>query len=561
MVADQRAVPLGTPALTAGPDGQGNVYHGFTTAGGRHVYVAVSRDFGTTWRDTKVYDAPGSLTFNHIFTWVAVDDAGNVYTSFADDHSIYYSVSSDIRTSDTPHWSTPVRVSDGPFTKSSAFPSLAAGSPGRLVFTWYGSPATSSQDPNAQWYVFFARCDNALDALAPGGVPVMEQVMVSDHIVHEGALCQAGTLGCSGNTRALLDDFEIDIDPTDGSAFITFTDDGPVGGTFITRQLAGKSSLAGKTVEDRSGVCPVVAEYCAGAPEPRGDYCQLPGYRVVDDAPGDAGGNFGSPQTDILKMYLAEPERADQVEKITFTIKVASLRPDSLPLNVVWRAFFTIPTTPETTFFASMSTCRPTQIPSFDFGFTNPATGTQTGLGTADAGEVAPDGTIRVTMSKRRIGNSSTAGNVLFHTDIGTNLRSIKGATYFLEGGNCTGLLDPIDQTGSGTYHVNGNCSLVGVTPGPLASALSLALGGGNPFRGRTELRYGLPREGRVRITVYGVDGRRLCTLVDGDRPAGAHAVPFDLETSAGRPLGPGVYLVRMQAVGEERRLRVIGLR
>ena len=560
MVADQRPVPLGTPPNTAGPNGQGNVYHGFITAGGLHVYVAVSRDFGTTWTDIKVFDAPDGFNYDHIFTWVAVDPAGNVYTCFSDDRNIYYSVSSDIRTSNTPHWSTPVRVDDGPSTKSSALPSMAAGSAGRLVFTWYGSPATSSQDSNAQWYVFFARCDNALDALAPGGVPVMEQVMVSDHIVHEGALCQSGTLGCSGNTRALLDDFEIDVNPVDGSAFITFTDDGPVGGTFITRQLKGKSSIAGKTVPDRSGTCNVVAEYCSGAPEPRGSHCLLPGYRVVDDAPNDAGGTFGSPQTDILKMFVAEPERTDLIEKITFTMRMASLRPDSLPLNVVWRAFFTVPTTPETTYFVSMTTCNPTQIPRFDFGFTNPTTGTQSGLGTADGGDVAPDGTIHITMSKSKIGNNTTAGDVHFHTDIGTNLRSIKGATYFLEGANCTGLLEAIDETGSGSYHVNGNCIATAVEPQLPGSSLSLALGGGNPFRGRTEVRYSLPREGRVRVGVYGVDGRRLCTLVDGERAAGPHAVAFDLATSAGRRLGAGVYLVRIEAGGEERVLRVIGL-
>jgi hypothetical protein len=561
MVADQRPLPPLTPPLTAGADGQGNVYHGFLTASGAHIYVAVSRDFGTTWTDTKVFDAPGTQRFNHIFTWVAVDAAGNVYTCFADDRDIYYSVSSDIKTSNTPHWSTPVRVSEGPSTKSSALPTMAAGSAGRLVFSWYGSPATSSQDANAQWYVFFARCDNALDALSPGGVPVMEQVLVSDHIVHEGALCQAGTLGCSGNTRALLDDYEIDINPTDGASLITFTDDGPVGGTFVTRQLAGKSSIAGKTVTDRSAVCTVAAEYCAGAPEPRGNYCDNPGYRVVDDAPNDAGGNFGSLQTDILKIYVAEPHRADNVEKITFTIRVAALNPDSLPLNTIWRAFYTVPTVPETTYFVSMSTCRPTQIPSFDFGFTNPTTGTQTGLGTADEGEVTPSGDIRVTMSKHRVGNSTTAGNVLFHADIGSNIRSIKGTTYFLEGANCSGLLEAIDQTGSGTYHVSGNCSVVGVDPGGPTSGLSLALGGGNPFRGSTELRYALPRACRVRMAVYGIDGRRLCTLVDGHQTAGPHAVPFDLERSAGRTLGPGVYLVRIDADGERRTLRAIGLR
>ena len=369
MVADPRPAPPGTPAMTAGPDGEGDVYHGFVTGGGLHVYVAVSRDFGVTWTDTHVCDAPAGSTYDHIFTWVAVDRAGNVYTCFSDDRNVYYSVSADIRTSDAPTWSRPVRVSDGPETKSSSLPSVAAGSAGRLVFTWYGTPATSSQDPNAQWYVFHARCSNALDALAAGGVPRFEQTMVSDHIVHEGALCQGGTLGCSGNTRALLDDFEIDVDPLDGSSFITFTDDGPVGGTFISRQLGGVSAIAGAEVVDRSAVCPLAAENCSGAPEPAGTSCDLPGKRVVSDGSGDMTGTFAAPEADLLKVFVAEPFREDGAEKITFTMRVASLDPANLPLNRIWQTYFTVPTAPETTFFVAMQTCNPQKIPNFTFGF------------------------------------------------------------------------------------------------------------------------------------------------------------------------------------------------
>jgi len=563
MVADARATPPGTPAMTAGPDGQGNVYHGFVIGGGLHVYVAVSRDFGVTWHDTKVFDAPAGSTYDHIFTWVAVDRAGNVYTCFSDDHNIYYSVSTNIRTSDTPTWSRPVRVSDGPDTKSSALPSVAAGSAGRLVFTWYGSPATSSQDPNAQWYVFHARCNNALDALAPAGVPQFEQSMVSDHIVHEGALCQGGTLGCSGNTRALLDDFEIDVDPLDGSSFITFTDDGPVGGTFITRELAGVSAIAGEEVVDRSGVCPVAAENCAGAPEPTGAPCDVPGRRVVSDGSGDMFGTFTAPEADILQILVAEPFRQDGVEKITFTMRVASLDPANLPLNRIWQTYFTVPTVPETTFFVAMQTCNPQAIPNFTFGFVNAgANNLNTGLGTADAGVVLANGEIRITMTKQKIGSSTSAGSVYWHADIGTRLRAIKGETFFLEGADCTGLLEPVDQTGSGSYTVQGNCPQFPVSVPPATGpGLSLRLLGGNPFRGRTLVGYTLPHPGPVRIVVYSVTGQRVATLVDGEQEAGPHSVPFDLDHTSGRSLGPGVYLVRIDTGGEDRSVRAIGLR
>jgi hypothetical protein len=563
LVADQRPVPAGTAAMHAGPDGEGNVYHGFLTASGKHVYVGVSRDFGTTWKDTKVFDAPGVFDYDHIFTWVAVDDGGNVYSCFSDDHDIYYSVSSDIRTSDTPHWSRPVRVNDGPDTKSSALPSMAAGSPGRLVFIWYGTPATGSQDANAKWYVFHARCNNALDALTPGGVPRIEQSLVSDHVVHEGPLCQSGTLGCSGNTRALLDDIEVDIDPRDGSSLLTFTDDGSIGGTFITRQLAGATAIAGKRVPDRSLVCPVVAENCTGVPEPPGSPCDLPGYRVVTDASGDMSGNFAAPESDLLKVYVAEPAREDGAEKITFTMRAATLDPANLPLNRIWQTDFTVPTTPETTFFVAMQTCNPTKLPNFTFGFVNAgASNLNTGLGTADFGEALADGQIRITMSKSKLGSSTSAGNVLWHADIGSRLRAIKGLTFFLEGANCTGLLETVDETGTGAYNVQGNCTQSTTAVLPVDSGeLSLAVAGGNPFRGRTALRYALPRGGAVRVAVYSITGQRVCTLVDGEQEPGTHTVDFDLESSAGRRLGPGIYVVRVDAAGERRHVRIIGLR
>ncbi|TMQ73342.1 MAG: T9SS type A sorting domain-containing protein [Candidatus Eisenbacteria bacterium] len=561
MVVDPRPVPLGTPAMTAGIDGQGDVYHGFIVNGGQSAYVAVSRDFGVTWKDTKVFDAPPGSTYSHIFSWVAVDRAGNVYTCFADDHAVYYSVSTDLKTSDTPTWSRPVRVSDGPDTKSSALPSVAAGSSGRIVFIWYGSPTASVTDTDAQWRVFFSRCDNALDALALGGVPHIEQTVVSDHVVHEGELCEGGTLGCSGNTRALLDDIEVDVDPLDGSALLAFTDDGPIGGTFITRQLSGGSSIAGEVVTDRSQACPVVAENCSGTPEPPGSTCFLPGFRVFDDASGDMVGNFASPESDILRGFVAEPLRPDMVQKITFTLKVASLDPANLPLNRIWQMDFTVPTSPETTFFVAMQTCNPTKIPNFTFGFVNAgANNINTGLGTADAGEVLADGEIRITMPKGKVGSSTSAGSVYWHADIGSRLRAVKGQSFFLEGADCSGLLDTVDETGSGSYTVQGNCTPVGVEPTGAGGPM-LALAGGNPVRGQTRLTYALPRAGHVRIAVFNVAGQRVCTLADREQEGGLHAVDFDLERSAGHRLGPGVYLVRLEAGNVRRQVRIIALR
>ena len=52
-------------------------------------------------------------------------------------------------------------------------------------------------------------------------------------------------------------------------------------------------------------------------------------------------------------------------------------------------------------------------------------------------------------------------------------------------------------------------------------------------------------KSGRARLAVYGLDGRRLRTLVDGELPAGPHEALWDGCDDAGRPLASGTYLAR----------------
>ena len=69
-----------------------------------------------------------------------------------------------------------------------------------------------------------------------------------------------------------------------------------------------------------------------------------------------------------------------------------------------------------------------------------------------------------------------------------------------------------------------------------------------NPFNPTTTVRYALPRADRVSISVYSILGQRVATLVDGRVEAGRHRVRWDGRNDAGRQVGSGVYLVRMQA-------------
>jgi flagellar hook assembly protein FlgD len=64
-----------------------------------------------------------------------------------------------------------------------------------------------------------------------------------------------------------------------------------------------------------------------------------------------------------------------------------------------------------------------------------------------------------------------------------------------------------------------------------------------------------------VALTVYDVLGRRVRTLVKAALPAGTHRVAWSGRDEAGRPVAPGVYFLRLEALGEARTGKVVRLR
>jgi regulation of enolase protein 1 (concanavalin A-like superfamily) len=67
-----------------------------------------------------------------------------------------------------------------------------------------------------------------------------------------------------------------------------------------------------------------------------------------------------------------------------------------------------------------------------------------------------------------------------------------------------------------------------------------------NPFNPTTSITFDLARPGRVRLQVFGLDGRLVRVLADGDLPAGRHACTWDGVADDGRTLASGVYLLRL---------------
>ena len=71
-----------------------------------------------------------------------------------------------------------------------------------------------------------------------------------------------------------------------------------------------------------------------------------------------------------------------------------------------------------------------------------------------------------------------------------------------------------------------------------------------NPFNPTTTLKYDLPEDAMVNITIYDMMGRRIKTLVNGPKSAGYRLVIWDATNDYGRPVSAGIYLYQIQ-VGE----------
>jgi len=73
-----------------------------------------------------------------------------------------------------------------------------------------------------------------------------------------------------------------------------------------------------------------------------------------------------------------------------------------------------------------------------------------------------------------------------------------------------------------------------------------------NPFNPVTSIRFGLPKDSKVTITIYSTTGERVVTLVDGRLSAGYHQVQWDGTNAAGIPVASGVYVYELKT-GQQR--------
>ena len=94
-----------------------------------------------------------------------------------------------------------------------------------------------------------------------------------------------------------------------------------------------------------------------------------------------------------------------------------------------------------------------------------------------------------------------------------------------------------------------------------LPSKFRLLQNSPNPFSPATSIRYELPVSTHVRIDVYSVSGRHVCTIVDGPREAGHNRAAWDGTDASGHSVSSGVYVYEMRAGEFTSRKRMVLLK
>ncbi len=68
-----------------------------------------------------------------------------------------------------------------------------------------------------------------------------------------------------------------------------------------------------------------------------------------------------------------------------------------------------------------------------------------------------------------------------------------------------------------------------------------------NPFNPTTSIKFGLPEDGHVCLTIYAIDGQKVRTLLDGQVSKGYHQVVWDGTNESGQPVSGGLYFYELK--------------
>lgn len=149
-----------------------------------------------------------------------------------------------------------------------------------------------------------------------------------------------------------------------------------------------------------------------------------------------------------------------------------------------------------------------------------------------------------------RVGTSATLNGSSFRGTVIANANITVGSGSNVSGRTIagTGVTGAVTLAGAGGNTIGGCASVVVAVDTRPPAATQLGPASPNPFNRVTTLSYALANRGRVDLVVYGVDGRRIRTLVSEVREAGVYQCDWNGLDDAGRAQHAGVYFVRMNA-------------
>ncbi|HXF58490.1 MAG TPA: T9SS type A sorting domain-containing protein, partial [Candidatus Saccharimonadales bacterium] len=79
-----------------------------------------------------------------------------------------------------------------------------------------------------------------------------------------------------------------------------------------------------------------------------------------------------------------------------------------------------------------------------------------------------------------------------------------------------------------------------------------------NPFFERVAMRFGVPATGRVRLSVYDLQGRKVADIVDRTESAGWRDVEWNGQDDQGRAVASGTYFARLESGGAVETRKII---
>ncbi|HJN05622.1 MAG TPA: T9SS type A sorting domain-containing protein, partial [Bacteroidales bacterium] len=106
-----------------------------------------------------------------------------------------------------------------------------------------------------------------------------------------------------------------------------------------------------------------------------------------------------------------------------------------------------------------------------------------------------------------------------------------------------------IDYAGNrGDYSNTVSTSILSLDSDVIPKVFALHQNYPNPFNPVTQIRYDLPEDATVNITIYDMVGRVVKTMVNSQQNAGFKSVLWNTTNDFGKPVSAGVYLYRIQA-------------